>query len=64
MVITYLNYVKIKVDSYDSFSLEKLISHYILLLKKSVFNKDEKSTTIIYFKRRLLINYTKNKLLN
>lgn len=64
MVITYHNYVKIKVDSYDSFSLEKLISHYILLLKKSVFNKDEKSTTIIYFKRRLLINYTKNKLLN
>ena len=43
MVITYHNYVKIKVDSYDSLSLEKLISHNILILKKSVFDKDEKN---------------------
>ena len=43
MIITYDNYVKIKVHSYDPLSLEKLISHNVLILKKSVFNKDEKN---------------------
>ena len=45
MVITYLishNYAKIKVDSYDSLTLEKTVtSHHAILLIKSVFNKNK-----------------------
>ena len=36
------NYAKIKVDSYDSFSLErKMTFHDAVVLIKSVFNKDK-----------------------
>ena len=43
--ITYVvshNYAKIKVDSYNSLSLEKRLTFYnVIILIKSAFNKDE-----------------------
>ena len=43
------NYVKIKVDSYDSLSLEKVMTfHDVIILINSVFNKEKIATTIIY----------------
>ena len=43
--ITYVishNYVKIKVDSYDSLPLEKIMAfHNVIILIKSLFNKDK-----------------------
>ena len=43
------NYAKIKVDSYDSLSLEKTITfHNVVILIKSVFNKNQNS---YYYKK-------------
>ena len=43
------NYAQIKVDSYNSLPLEKTMSfHKVIILIKSVFNKDKNTTTIIY----------------
>ena len=43
--ITYVfshNYARIKIDSYDSLSLEKALTlHNVLILIKSVFNKNQ-----------------------
>ena len=36
------NYVKSKVDSYDSLPLEKTITFHVLILMKWVFNKGKK----------------------
>ena len=51
--ITYVishNYVKIKIDSYNSLPLEKTMTfHNFIILIKSVWNKGKKITTIIYF---------------
>ena len=48
--ITYVfshNYAKVKVDSYDSLSLEKMLTFYdFVTLIKSVCNKDKITTTI------------------
>ena len=36
------NYAKIKIDSYDSLPLEKALTlHNVIILIKSVFNKDQ-----------------------
>ena len=35
------NYAKIKVDSYDSLPLEKILTFYVIILIKSVFNKNQ-----------------------
>ena len=40
--IIFYNYAKIKVDSYDSLPLEKILTFYnVTILIKSVFNKDK-----------------------
>ena len=44
------NYAKIKVYSYDSLSLEKTMTfHDVIILIKSVFNKDKNNHYYIYF---------------
>ena len=35
------NYARIKVDSYDSLSLEKALTFHVIKLIKSIFNKDK-----------------------
>ena len=35
------NYAKIKVDSYDSLPLEKILTFYVIILIKSVFSKNQ-----------------------
>ena len=51
--ITYAfshNYARIKIDSYDSLPLEKILNFQVTILIKSSFNKKSKiTTTIIYF---------------
>ena len=51
--ITYAfshNYARIKIDSYDSLPLEKILNFHVTILIKSSFNKKSKiTTTIIYF---------------
>ena len=51
--ITYAfshNYARIKIDSYDSLALEKILNFQVTILIKSSFNKKSKiTTTIIYF---------------
>ena len=39
-VISHI-YVKIKIDSYDSLPLEKTLLFHVIILIKSVFNKDK-----------------------
>ena len=44
------NFGKIRIDSYNSLPIEKiLIFHNVIMLIKSVVNKNKKNTTIIYF---------------
>ena len=44
------NYEKIKEDSYASLSLAKTMTfNNVIIFIKSVWNKDKKTTTIIYF---------------
>ena len=51
--ITYAfshNYARIKIDSYDSLPLEKILNFHVTILIKLSFNrKSEITTTIIYF---------------
>ena len=51
--ITYAfshNYARIKINSYDSLPLEKILNFQVTILIKSSFNKKSKiTTTIIYF---------------
>ena len=49
------NYVKIKVDSYDSLPLEKTMTfHNVIILIKSVCNKDENNYCYnIFFEKAL-----------
>ena len=51
--ITYAfshNYARIKIDSYDSLPLEKILNFQVTILIKSSFNKKSKiTTTITYF---------------
>ena len=44
------NFGEIKVDSYTSMPIEKILTfHNVMILIKSVVNKNTKSTTIKYF---------------
>ena len=35
------NYARIKIDSFDGLSLEKALPFHVIILIKSVFNKDQ-----------------------
>ena len=58
MVITYVlyhNYAKIKIDSYNSLPLEKMLTfHKVIILIKSDFNKDKKLLLQDIFRKRFL----------
>ena len=42
-MVLYMLFLRIKADKYNSLSLEKiLIFHNVIILLKSVFNKDKK----------------------
>ena len=44
------NFARIKIDSYNSLSIEKILTfHNVLMLIKSVVNRMKITTTIIYF---------------
>ena len=59
-----LNYATIKVDSYDSLPLEKIMTfRNLLILINSVSNKIKITTTIIYFQKKLHMNFLKIKFL-
>ena len=59
------NYAKIKVDSFNSFPLEKTLTFQnVLILIKSVFNKNRITTTIIYFQKKVCTNYLKLTIIN
>ena len=62
--ITYVNshnYVKNKVNSYDSFALEKAVTLcYVLILNKSVFNKDKNNYYYNIFLEKSLNQLPKN----
>ena len=49
------NYAKIKVDSYDSLTLEKIFTFYSVILHiKSVGRKIKVTTTMIFSKKNIL----------
>ena len=58
MVITYVlyhNYAKIKIDSYNSLPLEKMLTfHKVIILIKSGFNKDKKLLLQDIFRKRFV----------
>ena len=58
--ITYLfshYHVEIKVDSYDSLPTEKIVTlHNVIILNKSVLNKETNTITIRYFNENARIN--------
>ena len=58
--ITYLfphYYVEIKVDSYDSLPIEKIVTlHNVIILSKSVLNKETNTITIRYFNENARTN--------
>ena len=58
--ITYIfshYFAKIKVDSYDSLPIEKILTlNSVIILIKSVLNRDKIITTIIYFQKNARIN--------
>ena len=58
MVITYVlyhNYAKIKIDSYNSLPLEKMLTfHKVIILIKSDFNKDKKLLLQDIFRKRFV----------
>ena len=50
-------YVEIKVDSYDSFPIEKIVTlHNVIILNTFVLNKETNTITIRYFKENVRIN--------
>ena len=53
-VISY-NHAKIKVDSYDSLPLEKTLTFHVIILIKSVFNKDENNCYCSMFLEKYVI---------
>ena len=63
--ITYVishNYTKIKVDSYNSLPLEKTVTfHNIIILIKSVFNKDKNRYYCNIFLEKASYESPKNK---
>ena len=54
-----------KVGSYDYLPLEKTMTfHNVIMLTKSVLNKDKNNYYYNIFLEKLLLNYLKNKFLN
>ena len=48
------NFRRIRIDSYNSLSIEKILTfHNVIILIKPVVNKNKKTTTVIYFQKKV-----------